>query len=50
MIKVNNYIDSVFHTQDDLLEKVLLSIKENGMRAMSVSPSSGKFLTMLVSL
>lgn len=50
MQKVNSYIDSVFYSQDNLLADVLLSIKENGMRSMSVSPSSGKFLTMLVSL
>lgn len=50
MKKINSYIDSVFQDEDDLLESVLLSIKENGMRSMSVSPASGNLLTMLVSL
>lgn len=50
MKQINHYIDSVFHRQDNLLEEVLLSIKENGMRSISVSPSTGKLLTMLVSI
>lgn len=50
MQQVNSYINSVFHTQDALLEEVIASIKENGMPSLSVSPSSGKLLTMLVSI
>jgi caffeoyl-CoA O-methyltransferase len=50
MKQINQYIDAVYANQDVLLEEVLLSIKENGMRSISVSPSSGKFLTMLVSI
>lgn len=50
MKKINEYIDSVFHTEDPLLKEVKQSIEENGMPAISVSPSSGKFLTMLVSM
>lgn len=50
MKKINGYIDSVFTNQDDLLEEVLHSIVENGMRSISVSPSTGKTLTMLVSI
>ncbi|WP_078550761.1 O-methyltransferase [Litchfieldia alkalitelluris] len=50
MKQINSYIDSVFSNQDALLEEVLLSITENGMRSISVSPSSGKLLTMLVSM
>ncbi|MGP4041949.1 O-methyltransferase [Gracilibacillus sp. D59] len=50
MRKINQYIDSVFDPQDRLLEEVVTSIKENGMPNISVSPSSGKFLTMLVSI
>ncbi len=50
MKKINSYIDTVFNSQDDVLEEVLISIKENGMRSISVSPSTGKFLTMLVSI
>ncbi|MCP3763753.1 O-methyltransferase [Domibacillus sp. A3M-37] len=50
MKQVNSYIDSVFHKQDVHLEEVISSIKENGMPSISVSPSSGKLLTMLVSI
>jgi caffeoyl-CoA O-methyltransferase len=50
MKQINRYIDSVFYSQDDILEEVLISIKENGMRSISVSPSTGKLLTMLVSM
>ena len=47
---VNQYIDTVFYGQDPILEEVISSITEHGMPAISVSPSSGKFLTMLVSM
>lgn len=47
---INEYIDSLFSTQDHLLTGVVSSIKENGMPSISVSPSSGKLLTMLVSI
>ena len=50
MKKTNAYIDAVFNTQDPLLEGVVTSILENGMPSISVSPSSGKLLTMLVSI
>lgn len=50
MKTINTYIDSVFHTQDSILEEVITSIEENGMPAISVSASSGKLLTMLVSM
>ncbi|CAI6328091.1 O-methyltransferase [Bacillus subtilis] len=50
MRKINSYIDSVFYRQDALLEEVLSSIQENGMPSISVSPSAGKLLTMLVSI
>ncbi|QGH37042.1 methyltransferase domain-containing protein [Gracilibacillus salitolerans] len=50
MRKINQYIDSVFDPQDSLLEGVITSIKENGMPNISVSPSAGKFLTMLVTI
>ncbi|WP_436374483.1 O-methyltransferase [Cytobacillus sp. BC1816] len=50
MKQINRYIDSVFYSQDDILEAVLISIKENGMRSISVSPSTGKLLTLLVSM
>ena len=50
MKQMNHYIDSVFSSQDHILEEVLTSISENGMRSISVSPSSGKLLTMLVSI
>ncbi|MCL1694692.1 O-methyltransferase [Lysinibacillus sp. BPa_S21] len=47
---INHYIDSVFYKQDSILEEVITSIEENGMPAISVSASSGKLLTMLVSM
>lgn len=50
MKKINNYIDQIFNNEDPLLEEVLVSIKENDMPAISVSPSSGKLLTMLVAI
>lgn len=49
MQKLNNYIDKLFYQEDQLLEDVLLSIREKGMPTFSVSPSSGKYLTLLVS-
>ncbi|MCY8102216.1 O-methyltransferase [Bacillus haynesii] len=50
MKQVNRYIDAVFTREDALLEEVLSSIQENGMPSISVSPSAGKLLTMLVSI
>lgn len=50
MKQINSYIDSLFHNQDVLLEEVISSIEENGMPSISVSPSSGKLLTMLISI
>ncbi|WP_264755143.1 O-methyltransferase [Bacillus solitudinis] len=50
MKQINSYIDTVFHNQDALLEEVISSIKENGMPSISVSPSSGKLLSMLISI
>lgn len=50
MKQINHYIDSLFYQKNDVLEEVLSSIKENGMRSISVSPSTGKLLTMLVSI
>ncbi len=50
MKQMNNYIDKTFYQQDALLEEVLVSIADNDMPAISVSPSSGKLLTMLVSI
>ena len=50
MKQINDYIDSTFYHQDPLLEEVLASIEENHMPSISVSPSSGKLLTMLVSI
>lgn len=50
MKQINEYIDSLFASEDVILDDVLVSIEENGMRSISVSPGSGKLLTMLVSL
>ena len=50
MKKINQYIDNVFTKQDEVLEGVIRSIEEHGMRQISVPPASGKLLTMLVSI
>lgn len=50
MKKINDYIDSLFTEQDKVLEGVIRSIEEHGMRQISVPPASGKLLTMLVSI
>ncbi|SIS06279.1 Predicted O-methyltransferase YrrM [Peribacillus simplex] len=50
MKQINSYIDSLFYTKDALLEEVITSIQENGMPSISVSPSSGKLLTILISI
>ncbi|MGF9976976.1 O-methyltransferase [Viridibacillus arvi] len=50
MKQINNYIDSVFQNHNTHLEEVISSIEENGMPSISVSPSSGKLLTMLISI
>ena len=50
MKQINGYIDAVFTKRDALLEEVISSIEENGMPAISVSPSSGKLLTMLTAI
>ena len=49
MRQINRYIDSIFCQEDSLLDEVISSIEENGMPSISVSPSAGKLLTMLVS-
>lgn len=50
MKKINQYIESVFTAPDPLLDDVLASIEDNGMRQISVPPASGKLLTMLASI
>ncbi|MFD1706117.1 O-methyltransferase [Siminovitchia sediminis] len=50
MNQINRYIDSVFYHEDALLEEVISSIRENDMPSISVSPSSGKLLTLLISI
>lgn len=50
MKQINSYIDTVFHNYNDRLEEVIASIKENEMPPISVSPSSGKLLAMLISI
>lgn len=50
MKKTNDYIEEVFTAEDPLLEEVKASIKEHGMPSISVSPVSGKLLTLLVSM
>lgn len=48
--KINHYIDALYDKQDPLLEEVLDSIRENDMPFISVSPSTGKLLTLLVKM
>lgn len=50
MKEINAYIDRLFAGQDELLTDVLDAIDERGMSPISVSPSSGKLLTMLVAI
>ncbi|WP_264989573.1 O-methyltransferase [Lysinibacillus piscis] len=50
MKEINDYIDKIFADEDQLLADVLSSIAINGMPAISVSPSTGKLLTLLVSM
>ncbi|MBU9672399.1 O-methyltransferase [Planococcus sp. CP5-4] len=50
MEQINSYINKVFVEQDEVLEGVLTAINEKGMRPISVSPASGKLLTMLVAM
>ncbi|MFF3102426.1 O-methyltransferase [Viridibacillus arvi] len=50
MKQINNYIDLVFQNHNTHLDEVISSIEENGMPSISVSPSSGKLLTMLISI
>lgn len=50
MKQINSYIDTVFCSQDALLEEVIASIQANGMPSISVPQSSGRLLTMLVSI
>ncbi|MGN4124807.1 O-methyltransferase [Lysinibacillus sphaericus] len=50
MKQINSYIDSLFYNQDTLLEEVISSIEANEMPSISVSPSSGKLLTLLTSI
>lgn len=48
--KINQYINALYNKQDPLLEDVLTSIRENDMPLISVSPSAGKLLTLLVKM
>ncbi|MDE5415395.1 O-methyltransferase [Alkalihalobacterium chitinilyticum] len=50
MEKVEQYIESTFHTKEALLEEIKASIMERGMPSISVSPNTGKLLTMLVAI
>lgn len=50
MKMINHYIDTVFTQEDSILEEVLTSIRDKGMKSISVSPSTGKFLSMLVAV
>ncbi|MBB6452555.1 putative O-methyltransferase YrrM [Salirhabdus euzebyi] len=49
-MNVEEYIHSLFVKEDEVLKEVIESIRNNGMRNISVSPEIGKILTMLVKI
>lgn len=49
-MRVEEYIQGLFIKEDSTLDNVLQSIKDQGMPMMSVSPESGKLLSLLVKL
>lgn len=49
-MKREHYIQSQFAPQDDVLEEVLRSINARNMPAISVSPESGKLMTLLAKI
>jgi predicted O-methyltransferase YrrM len=50
MQNIDQYIQRLFVGQDPQLEAILDKIKESGMPPISISPESGKCLTLLVKL
>ncbi|MGZ0084735.1 O-methyltransferase [Caldibacillus thermoamylovorans] len=48
--QLNRYLNEQFAPQDEVLVSVLQSIEENGLPPISVSPATGKLLTMLVAI
>lgn len=48
--QLNRYMNEQFAPQDEVLADVRRSIEENGLPSISVSPATGKLLTMLVAI
>jgi caffeoyl-CoA O-methyltransferase len=50
MVTVDQYIETVFKTRDNLLSEVVETIADNNMPSISVSANARKLLTLLVSI
>ncbi len=50
MMNLESYIQSLFVQKDEELEKITESLLQAGMPTISVSPESGKLLTLLVKI
>lgn len=50
MEQVNKYADGYFGNEDEHLQHILKTIEEHGMRNISVSNATGKWLTLLATL
>lgn len=50
MEQVNKYADRYFGNEDEHLQHILKTIEEHGMKNISVSNATGKWLTLLATL
>ncbi|MGG3820408.1 O-methyltransferase [Geobacillus thermodenitrificans] len=48
--RLNRYMNELFGSQDEVLTNILRSIEVHGLPPISVSPATGKLLTMLVAI
>lgn len=48
--RLNRYMNELFGSQDEVLTNILRSIEVRGLPPISVSPATGKLLTMLVAI
>ncbi|QOR84896.1 O-methyltransferase [Geobacillus stearothermophilus] len=48
--QLNRYMNEQFAPQDEVLASIRRSMEENGLPPISVSPATGKLLTMLVAI
>lgn len=46
--EVDNYISNLLAVEDEILKSILASINENGIPSISITPSQGKFLQVLM--